>query len=96
MAGLTSYEKETIILTNEEDKFFTFYTFNPSMKKRLSEYAAKCPEFCELTASTPEGSETYKIDKSKVSIRFLTPYSAEQKEAARERAKTRGFGRKEN
>ena len=41
--------------------------------------------------STPDGSVTYEIDKSRISIRFLPPYSEERKEAARAYAKEHGF-----
>ncbi len=32
-------EKETIILTNEDDGFYDVYTFNQSLQKRLREFA---------------------------------------------------------
>lgn len=32
MSGLTRYEKETIILTNEADDFYEVYTFNSALK----------------------------------------------------------------
>ena len=33
MSGLTRYEKETIILTNEADDYYEVYTFNSALKK---------------------------------------------------------------
>lgn len=32
---LSKYEKETIILTNEEDQYYSVYTFNQGLQKRL-------------------------------------------------------------
>ena len=32
-------EKETIILTNEDDGFYDVYTFNQSLQKRLRSFA---------------------------------------------------------
>jgi len=34
MSGLTRYEKETIILTNEADDFYEVYTFNSASTMR--------------------------------------------------------------
>lgn len=50
-------------------------------------YARKYPDQCKLTASTKEGSETYEIDKARISIRLTAPYSEERKKVAGERAK---------
>ena len=30
---LSKYEKETIILTNEEDRYYSVYTFNQGLQK---------------------------------------------------------------
>ena len=39
-------EKETIILTNEDDGFYDVYTFNQSLQKRLRTFAEKYPDDC--------------------------------------------------
>ena len=41
--------------------------------------------------TTPEGSVTYVLDKSRLSIRLVPPYSEERLVAAREYAKEHGF-----
>lgn len=56
---LSKYEKETIILTNEEDRYYSVYTFNQGLQKRLKNFAERYPECCYLSNSTKEGSETY-------------------------------------
>mgnify|MGYP002224395495 CR=1 FL=1 len=55
---LSKYEKETIILTNEEDRYYSVYTFNQGLQKRLKNFAERYPECCYLSNSTKEGSET--------------------------------------
>lgn len=88
---LTKYEKETIINFNEGEKEASIYTFNASLKRRLAEFAHKYPALCRLERSTAEGSVTYVMDKSRLSIRFLPPYSEERKAAASAYVKEHGF-----
>lgn len=91
---LTKYEKETIINWNEAEgtaSIYTFNTFNTDLKRRLAEFSRKYPLLCRLERNTPEGSVTYVIDKSRLSIRLIPPYSEERLAAAREYAKQHGF-----
>ena len=88
---LTKYEKETIINFNEGENEASIYTFNASLKRRLADFSRKYPLLCRLERSTPEGSVTYVMDKSSLSIRFLPPYSEERKAAASAYAKEHGF-----
>ena len=44
-----------------------------------------------MERSTTEGSVTYVMDKSRLSIRLVPPYSEERLAAAREYAKQHGF-----
>ncbi|MCD8085027.1 MAG: molecular chaperone [Clostridiales bacterium] len=85
------YEKETIIHFNERDKEATVYTFNPALKRRLAEFSRKYPTLCFLKRSTDDGSVTYTVEKSRLSIRLIPPYSEERRAAARELAKEHGF-----
>ena len=94
MSGPTKYEKETIILTNEADDFYEVYTFNSALKKKLAAYAKRHPDLCTLKETTKEGSATYVVDKARLSLRLTEPYSEARKQAAREKAKARGLGRK--
>ncbi len=50
-------EKETIILTNEDDGFYDVYTFNQSLQKRLQTFAEKYPDDCWLKESSEDGSK---------------------------------------
>lgn len=95
MSRLTKYEKETIILTSEGDDTYNVYTFNPALKRRLREYAAKHPEHCRLESEdTTLGNATYVIDKARFSIRLTAPYSEERRKAISRQAKIRGIPEK--
>ena len=59
-------EKETIILTNEDDGFYDVYTFNQSLQKRLRSFAEKYPDDCWLKGASEDGSETYMIRKGRL------------------------------
>lgn len=72
-------------------KLAHIYTFNASLKRRLEDFSRKYPLLCRLERSTPEGSVTYVMDKSRLSIRLVPPYSEERLAAAREYAKEHGF-----
>ena len=76
---LTKVEKETIILTSEGDDTVQIYTFNASLKRRLAEYAEKYPHLARLDRRTAEGSVTYVLDKSRVSIRLLPLLTEERR-----------------
>ena len=78
MTKLSKYEKETIINWNEAENLASIYTFNASLKRRLADFSRKYPLLCRLERSTPEGSVTYVLDKSRLSIRFIPPYSEEE------------------
>ena len=79
MRKLSKYEKETIINWNEAENLASIYTFNASLKRRLADFSRKYPLLCRLERSTPEGSVTYVLDKSRLSIRLIPPYSEERK-----------------
>lgn len=91
MMKLSKYEKETIINWNEAENIASIYTFNAGLKRRLAEFSRKYPLLCRLEHSTAEGSVTYVIDKSRLSVRLVPPYSEERLAAAREYAKQHGF-----
>ena len=88
---LTKQEKETIILGNELDEFYEVYTYNSSLKKRLWKFSMEYPECCEKIRSTADGSETYRIDKNRLSFRITAPYSEDRKSKARECGKNYGL-----
>ena len=88
---LTKYEKETIILTSEGDETYSVYTFNPTLKRRLADFAKKYPDLCRLESEDKKvGYQSYIIDKARLSIRITAPYSEARRKAAGERAKENG------
>ena len=94
MRGLTKYEKETILLTNELDDFWDIYTYNSALKRKLKNFASEYPELCHLREQTEEGSVTYRVKKDRVSINLKKPVSEETSRKRSEAAKARGLGRK--
>ena len=91
MMKLSKYEKETIINWNEAESTASIYTFNTDLKRRLAEFSRKYPLLCRLERSTSEDSVTYVIEKSRRSVRLISPYSEERLAAAREYATQHGF-----
>lgn len=88
-------ERETIVLFNEAEDTATIYTYNTNLKRRLAKFAASHPDLCRLTVDDIEyGSVTYEIQKSRVSLRIVAPYSEERRKAASEYAKAKGIGYK--
>lgn len=91
MIKLTKYERETIVNFNEGEQEASVYTFNSDLKRRLAGFGRKYPELCRMEKETEEGSVTYVIDKSRLSIRLIAPYSEKRKAAASKYAKQHGF-----
>ena len=91
MRKLSKYEKETIINWNEGENIASIYTFNASLKRRLEDFSRKYPLLCRLERSTPEGSATYVLDKSRLSLRMGTTDSASRRADESEYAPYHGF-----
>lgn len=91
MRRLSKYEKEAIVNWNEGGTTASIYTFDAGLKRRLEDFNRKYPLLCRLERSTPEGSVTYVLDKSQLSIRLVPPYSEERLVAARKYAREHGF-----
>ena len=84
---LTKYEKETILLTSEGDDFYDIQVYDSKLKRRLTEFSAQYPDLCQITREDLDGCIFCIIDKSRVSVRLIPPYSDERKNAARENAR---------
>lgn len=85
--GMRKEERETIIVFNEADNEASVYTFNTDLKKRLTEFARRFPQLARLGRPFPEGAVEYIIDKRRLSIRCIAPYSEERRKAASEYAR---------
>ena len=88
---LTKIEKETIILFNEGEQEASIYTYNASLRKRLALFSKQHPELCRMERSFDQGGVSYILDKSRLSIRLIAPYSEERRQKAREQGKENGF-----
>ena len=88
----SKYEKETIILFNEGEDDANIYTFNAALIKRLSTFAQKYPDLCKLERTYDQGGVSYVLEKSRVSVRLIAPYSEERRLQASQHGKAHGFG----
>ena len=84
--GLSNYEKETIILFNEDEDTASVQTFNPKLKRKFDKFAKEYPDLCKLEMEYEQGGASYVVDKSRLSINLTRPFTEEQKERAREQA----------
>ena len=91
MGKLSKYEKETIVNFNEGETEATVYTHNADLKRRLADFSIKYPALCRFVCENGVGGVTYVLEKSRVSIRLVPPYSEERRAAAREYARQHGF-----
>ena len=94
---LTKYEKETVLLYNQSRDPVIISTYDPGLRRRLREYAARYPELCRRVDKQkyPDYAE-YEIQKERVSIRLLPPMSEDKRKAASEKAKAAGLGTRDN
>ena len=91
---ITKYEKETIILTNEEDNFWNVFTYNKGLQRRFISFAEQYPENCRFKSQNNEGGMTFEIEKGRLSVRLTAPYSKERIYEAQKYGKTHGFNSK--
>ena len=80
MANLTAYEKETVIVFNEEDDVAVIETANIAWKRRLAELAEKRPGEVIFKKSNPP-FETYEVQKKWLSLKPTRVLSEKQHEA---------------
>lgn len=88
---LTKYEKETIILFNEDEDPAHIQTYNAGLRQRLVAFSKKPPDLCRLEKSFAQSGVIYVLDKSRLSIRLISPYSEERRKVTIERAKKHGL-----
>ncbi|MGM9549881.1 MAG: hypothetical protein ACI3V5_08560 [Faecousia sp.] len=94
--GLTKKQKITELYFNAKDPQAEVYTYDTKLKRRLSEYAEKFPELCQLTEDDEQGGLRFDIVKERISIRLTAPYSEQRKSNARKWAKENGLRGKYN
>ena len=85
--GLTKKQKVTEVYFDERGDMAEIHTHNTELKKRLAAYAEKYPNLCKQTDDDERGGMRYEIDKNRISIPLVPPYSKERRKAASEYAK---------
>ena len=83
--NLSRYEKETVLLFNEEESTAIVGTYNERLKKRLSEFSLKSADCCLLKED--DGYAKYQLPKSWIKVNMPRQYSEEQLQKMAERAK---------
>lgn len=78
---LSKYERETIILFNEEESYAEVYTYNQEVKKRLRFIARHFPDECKFKGTNGFGGHFFAI--SKRLVHFSLPKSEEWREQIR-------------
>ena len=79
---------------DEHSRMIEVQTHNTNLKKRLTAFAAKCPQCCRQTDDDEQGGLTFEIEKGRFSFRLAAPYSAERRRAASKAAKKCSVHRK--
>ncbi|MBR2258934.1 MAG: hypothetical protein IJ899_16725 [Blautia sp.] len=85
MLKLSRYERETIINFNAEEPTASLYTRDPTVMRKLDQLVISFPEVYKCIGVT-DIDKTYEMPKSAVNYRKPRRLSAEQRQAASERA----------
>lgn len=85
--GLSKKQKATNIYFNEDSPMIEVCTYNTSLKKRLTRYAAQYPDECRLIDDDEMGCMTFEIRKGRFGFKLTAPYSEERRKSAGELAK---------
>lgn len=93
--GISNYEKETIIIFNEEEQEARIETFKPTFKKKLDKLCLDYPELYKRIKEGVDGGNVYLVPKRYIRVGSPRTVSEEQRKAMTERAKAR-WSNKEN
>ena len=66
--------------TSKGDKEYSIYTFDPVLQRKLDRFSKEYLELCKITDQTEEGSKSYDIEKTRVSIRVVVSCAKERKD----------------
>lgn len=78
---LSNYEKETILLFNEEGQAASVFTYNDALKRQLASLCKSHPGQVRRTEDNGCGGLTYELPKKWLKITPPRVLSAAQKEA---------------
>lgn len=76
-------EQTTDIYFDDYNPTATIITYNYKLKKKLSKFSEEHPDCCKIVERYKDGGVKYAVDKSRMSIRFISPCSEEKKEMYR-------------
>ena len=94
--GLKKSEKTTEIYFDEANPVIEIHTHNTDLNNRLTAYAGRFPDLCELIDEDAEqGYKEFIIRKGRFCFRLTAPYSEERRSAASEAAKRNGLCKSE-
>ncbi len=82
---LSNYEKETIILYNQEETAASVFTYDPKLINKLERLAEKYPRKIIFVSRNADGAVTYNVPKRNIQVR--EPYSDEGRNKLRRIAK---------
>lgn len=71
---MTNCERETIILTNKEQDYYSVYTYNGKLKRRLATFGKANPGLCNLKEQASDGAATYHVDKACLVLQARKPF----------------------
>ena len=77
---ITKEMKETVIRFDEKNPTAEITTANAALKRRLGDYARSYPDLCQLLDDDDFGTQTFVIDKRRISLRLTKPYSDERRQ----------------
>jgi len=94
--GLTKRAKTTEIRFDERNPLITIYTYNTSLKNRLTAYALRFPNLCKQIDDDGMGCLVFEIEKGRFCFRLTATYSNERQRAASEAAKINGVNKQKS
>ena len=85
--SISKIEQETVILFNEAAANASVYTYNGTLKRKLSGLCSTRPEEARQTKDDGRGGLTFEVPKRWVKVNAGPVYTEEQRQAMKERAR---------
>ena len=85
--SISKIEQETVILFNEAEANASVYTYNGTLKRKLSGLCSTRPEEARQTKDDGRGGLTFEVPKRWVKVNAGPVYTEEQRQAMKERAR---------
>ncbi len=85
--SISKIEQETVILFNEAEANASVYTYNGTLKRKLSGLCSTRPEEARQTKDDGRGGLTFEVPKRWVTVNAGPVYTEEQRQAMKERAR---------